>query len=194
MRAFAGVTLLFMLFLAAVPVAVQAKEWKSGELVSRETFKYGAFEARMKAAAGSGAISGFLTIVPDAGSTRPWQEMAFEFFGKSFGKNYQTQIIVPGPGEADIGNLPRSQNMMQHTSPTSFVDEFHTVRMEWTPSRLSFYYDGTKVREETDSSKYAQLLDSSKALPMEIRLTLWAGEKYFCKFSTKICLLIYYHD
>ena len=39
----------------------------------------------MKAAKGDGAITGFLIIVPDAGASDPWQEMAFEFFGKGDG-------------------------------------------------------------------------------------------------------------
>lgn len=65
--------------------------------------------------------------------------------------------------------------MKQHTSDTSFFDNFHTIRMEWTPKRLAFYYDGSLVREETDSGKYAQLMDASKAEPMNTRTTLWAG-------------------
>jgi endo-1,3-1,4-beta-glycanase ExoK len=130
----------------------------------------------MKAAKGSGAISGFLVINPDAGNTRPWQEIAFEFFGKSSGgKDYQTQIIVPGPQEHDIGSLPRSQNMVAETSDTSFFDNFHTVRMEWTPSRLSFFYDGKKIREETDTTKYSQFFDPSKTESANIRATLWGG-------------------
>lgn len=127
----------------------------------------------MKAAKGSGAISGFLVINPDAGETRPWQEIAFEFFGKSDGNEFQTQIIVPGPEESDIGSLPRSQNMVQHTSDTSIFDNFHTVRMEWTPTKLSFYYEGSLIREETDSSKYEQFFDPSKTEGANIRATLW---------------------
>lgn len=127
----------------------------------------------MKAAEGDGAISGFLVINPDSGRTNPWQEIAFEFFGKSDGNDFQTQIIIPGPEESDIGSLPRSQNMVQHTSDTSIFDDFHTVRMEWAPNKLSFYLDGSLLREETDASKYAQFFDPSKVQSANIRATLW---------------------
>jgi endo-1,3-1,4-beta-glycanase ExoK len=130
----------------------------------------------MKAAKGNGAISGFLVINPDAGGTSPWQEFAYEFFGKSNGNDYQTQIIVPGTRENDpTAQLPRSQNMVQHTSATSFFDNFHTLRMEWTPKSLTFFYDGNKIREETDATKYAQFFDPSKTQSANIRATLWAG-------------------
>ena len=128
----------------------------------------------MKAAKGSGAISGFLVINPDAGGTNPWQEFSFEFFGKN-DTQFQTQIIVPGVQEKDIGNLPRSQNMVQHESSTSTFDNFHTLRMEWTPKRLTFFYDGNKIREETDAIKYAQFFDPTKVQSANIRATLWAG-------------------
>lgn len=127
----------------------------------------------MKAAEGNGAISGFLVINPDAGATRPWQEIAFEFFGKSSGNSFQTQIIVPGPEEDDIGSLPRSQHMVQHTSDSSIFNNFHTVRMEWRPKKLSFYFDGSLIREETDSSTYEQFFNPSKTQNANIRATLW---------------------
>jgi hypothetical protein len=47
--------------------------------------------------------------------------------------------------------------------------------MEWTPTKLSFYFDGEKIREETDTSKYYQFFDPSKTESANIRATLWGG-------------------
>ena len=77
--------LVLVLALAACLAAAQAKDWQSGEIVSRETFTYGAFETRVKASRGSGGITGFIIIVPDAEHTA-WQELAVEFYGKGDGK------------------------------------------------------------------------------------------------------------
>ena len=74
-----------------------------------------------------------------------------------------------------MGALPRAQHIEEKTSPSSYFDSFHTARIEWEPKRLAFLYDGTLVREETDPSKFNQFFDASKVVPMEIRVTLWAG-------------------
>ena len=95
------------LLAASLPGLAHAKEWKSGEIVSRDFFTYGAFETRFKPAKGSGGISGFILIAKES---EPWQELAYEFFGKGT-PDYQTQIIVPGPPEPDpTARQPRSQH------------------------------------------------------------------------------------
>ena len=102
--------------------------------------------------------------------------MPIFFLAYSSSARYQTQIIIPGKPEDDpTAHSPRSQNMVETTSPVNFFDNFVTVRMEWTPKALSFYLDGTLVRQETDANKYSQLMDPSKTEPMNIRTSLWAG-------------------
>lgn len=69
-------------------VLSQQKEWKSGEIISQDTFLYGALETQVKASKGSGAITAFLFIKPD-NSQGGWQELAYEFFGKGSGHDLQ---------------------------------------------------------------------------------------------------------
>ncbi|MBK9579537.1 MAG: family 16 glycosylhydrolase [Fibrobacteres bacterium] len=145
----------------------QAKPWKSAELISKETFKYGAFEARVRAAEGSGMITTF--FLWKDGSELPgakWQEQDFEIWGKD--GLVQSQAMTPGD--------PRVEHTAVHRLPTKAWERYYTYRMEWTPKKLSFYIDGTKVREETDPVEFEKLLDPAKAEPAQLRTGLWAGD------------------
>ncbi|MBK8802715.1 MAG: carbohydrate-binding protein [Fibrobacteres bacterium] len=136
-------------------------------MISRETFKYGAFEARIRAAEGSGMIT-TLFLWKD-GSEIPgakWQEQDFEIWGKD--GLVQSQAMTPGN--------PRIEHTAVHRLPTKAWERYYTYRMEWTPTRLAFYIDGTKVREETDPVEFEKLLNPAKAEPAQLRTGLWAGD------------------
>lgn len=145
-----------------------AKPWKSAELITYENFKYGAYEARLRAASGSGLITTFFlwrhdSELPDV----EWKEMDFEIFGKN--GEYQTQIMTPNESG---GRIP---HRVYH-APAARADEvYHTYRMEWTPEHISFYVDGVLVRKVTDKEEFAKILDTDKASPMNIRLGVWAA-------------------
>lgn len=109
-------------------------------------------------------------IVPDP--LQGWQEIGWETFGRDTTR-YQTQIIVPSP-TLDPDGQPRIQYPIEGTNG-DLAGEFHTYRIEWTPSYISWLLDGSEVRRETDASKFARLFDASQVTPMEIRVTLWAG-------------------
>lgn len=146
---------------------IHAKAWKSAELISKETFKYGAFEARIRAAEGSGMITTF--FLWKDGSELPgakWQEQDFEIWGKD--GLVQSQAMTPGN--------PRVEHTAVHRLPTKAWERYFTYRMEWTPSKLAFYIDGTKVREETDPVEFEKLLNPAKAEPAQLRTGLWAGD------------------
>lgn len=164
-------TLLITFCLALSFAPARSKEWKSGELISKDTWLYGSFEASIKASPGSGGITGFVLIVPDP-RVDGWQELGWEIFGKDTSR-YQTQIIVPGPPDPD--GAPRSQYPIEGTAPSSLADSFHTYRIDWTPDYVAFSLDGKEVRRETDKTKFAKFFDASQVKPMQLRVTLWAG-------------------
>lgn len=148
--------------------SVAAKPWKSGEILSHEKFRYGAFEAKMKASQGSGAISCFYLLKD--GSWDPgqeWQEIDFEAFGKAGATSYQTQIMTPGD--------PRTQNNVFHSVSKPLSQDFHVYRMEWAPDSISFYFDGRLVRRETNRETFAKFFNPQRVEEMRLRLSLWVG-------------------
>jgi len=160
--------LAFLLLVASAHA--EAKPWKGAELGSQQTFKYGAFEARVRAAEGSGMITAF--FLWKYGSEVPgalWQEQDVEIFGRD-GK-YQTQLITPGKDGA-----PRTEHVVNHSLPSPASTRYYTYRMEWTPNYLAFFVDGQEVRRETDTVEFAKFLDPSQAEAAQIRLSLWAGD------------------
>lgn len=159
--------ILVMLFI--VPF-VNAKPWKGAEIITKEEFKYGAFEARIRAAKGSGLIVAFFLWKNDSElESTQWQEQDIEIFGRD--GRYQTQVMTPGN--------PRTENNVYHQLFTPAWENFYTYRMEWTPDYLAFYVDGHLVRKETDPIVYGKMLDSSRTEPAQLRLSLWAGNFYW---------------
>lgn len=154
--------------LLAAPAA--AKPWKGAELITHQTFRYGAFEARILAARGSGLITPFFlwkngSEVPGA----EWQEQDFEIFGRD--GRYQTQLMTPGTdGEQ------RTEHNLYHDLPQPAWERYYTYRMEWTPERLAFYVDGELVRMETDAEEYEKLMSPDSAEAAQLRVSLWAGD------------------
>lgn len=146
---------------------VSAKPWKGAELITREEYKYGAFEARIRGAEGSGMITAFFLWKNNSEhSNVPWQEQDFELFGKN--GRYQTQAMTPGN--------PRTENVTMHSLATPIWENYFTYRMEWTPEYLAWYVDGHLVRIETDPVVYEQMLDPEVTDPAQLRMSLWAGD------------------
>ncbi|SMF42786.1 glycoside hydrolase family 16 protein [Pseudobacteriovorax antillogorgiicola] len=161
----------YFLSLAACVVCSStfAKPYVSGEIVSQESYKYGRYEARMKAGWGSGTITAFF-LMKD-GSWLPgteWQELDFEIFGKGDGTRFQSQIMTPGD--------PRTQNNEYHRSETTLDENYHVYTIDWAPDYLAFYLDGQLMRYETDTETYNKFFDANRVEPMQLRLTYWAGD------------------
>jgi fibronectin type 3 domain-containing protein len=159
--------------LATLAALVTAKPWKSAEIGTTQNFKYGAFEARILSAPGSGMITTFFlwkngSEVPGA----QWQEQDFEMWGKN--GLVQTQAMTPG--NPSIPGSIRTEHVGVHTLPTKAWERYYTYRMEWTPKYLAYYINGTLVRKETDTVEYKKLLNPALAEPMQLRTGLWAGD------------------
>ena len=158
------------LSLAGLAASAQAKPWKGAEMITQQTFRYGAFEARILAARGSGMITPFFLYKDGsevAGGT--WEELDFEIFGKN--GRFQTQAMTPGTNGAQ-----RTEHVVVHDLPTLAWEHYYTYRMEWTPTALSFYVDGRLIRRETDAVVYAKLMDPNQTEPMRLRVSMWAGD------------------
>ena len=153
-----------------------AKPWKGAELITQQTFLYGAFEARIRAASGSGLITPFFLWKNNSELPgEEWQEQDFEIFGRDGG--YQTQLMTPGEdGEQ------RTEHHIYHRLPEPAWERYYTYRMEWTPEYLAFYVDGELVRMETDADEFGKLMSTARAEPAQLRVSLWAGDTAWSGF------------
>ncbi len=120
------------------------RNFACGEIQTRGRYHYGTYEARMKAASGSGLNSAFFTYIGPT-DKKPHDEIDFEVLGKNTGKVQLNQYVsakgdneklVPVEGGADAG--------------------FNDYAFVWEPQRLRYYVNGKLVHEVTDETKIPQ--------------------------------------
>lgn len=146
------------------------KPWKASETITSQTFKYGAFEARIRAVKGGGLITPFFLYKDGSENAGgEWEELDFEVFGRD--GSFQSQIMTPGK----TSGSNRTEHVAMHYPSTPAYDRFNTYRIEWTPDSLCFYYNGRQVRKETDKVEFAKLLDPAKTEAMRLRVSNWGG-------------------
>lgn len=140
------------------------KAYTSGELQSRETFRYGYFETRMRVPRGSGLVTGFFTYTRD-GHERTWEEIDVEILGRD---TRSIQLTYFRRGRDHIVTRPLGFDA---------ASDFHNYGFEWTPDKLRWYVDGTLVHEELGAS--APLPRAAQRLYLHLwnteTLTDWLG-------------------
>lgn len=128
--------------------------YAGGELRTLDSYGYGSFEVRMKAASGSGVVSSFFTY-DDA--TR--DEVTIEILGKDTTKlqvNYFTrgvgghETVIPLGFDAAAG--------------------YHTYRFFWAPGFIEWFVDGVKVHGEYGAR------GPLPTTPGRIMMNLWTGK------------------
>ena len=116
-------------------MTITEKRYSSGELQSRATYGHGYYEIIMKAAKGSGIISGFFTYTgPYFGKN--WNEIDIEILGRNTREASLTYFYQ---------GKPRS-----HTVKLEFdaAQGFHHYAFDWQPEYIRWYIDGILVHEE----------------------------------------------
>jgi len=141
-----------------------AKPYKAAEIYSKQTYKYGRYEMRMRVAKGSGVLSTFFTY--KNGSEQAgvfWEEIDIEIFGKNNATQWQSNVIIGT-------NRPTTKTEGLHTTPFSMGDGYHTYVLEWTPNYIAWYVDGTQTRRITGGQFVTSLTS-----PQDLRFNLWAA-------------------
>lgn len=112
-----------------------SKHYSSGEVSTQEQYRYGYFEARMRAARGSGLVSGFFTFAREGGETT-WDEIDIEILGRD------TQALR--------ASYYSGGQVRTVVVPLGFdaADASHTYGIEWSPKRIRWIVDGEVVHEE----------------------------------------------
>ncbi|ODV91211.1 glycoside hydrolase family 16 protein [Tortispora caseinolytica NRRL Y-17796] len=124
-------------------------------LSSKGYFFFGEVTAVLKASIGQGIIS-FLMLMSDTKD-----EIDFEWFGSS-SQRIQTNFFLQGAGSG------YGRGMDHHIGDVH--DEFHTYKVIWTETDMTFYIDGQLIRTEhaADPSGYPDT-------PMMARIGAWVG-------------------
>ena len=143
---------------------VAAKPYKAAEIYTNQAYKYGRYEVRMKVAKGSGVLSTFFTYKngSEVGNTF-WEEIDTEVFGKNNATQWQSNVIIGT-------NRPTTKTEGLHTAPVSLGDGYHTYVLEWTPSYVAWFLDGTQVRRISGGQFVTSLTN-----PQTARLNIWAA-------------------
>jgi len=142
-----------MLTLALDDTMSHDKPYTGGEFRSTDTFSYGKFTARMKAAKSDGIVSSFFLYTGD-----PWDEIDFEVLGKDTTK-VQLNYFVNGVGHhekmIDLG--------------FDAATGFHDYTIEYGKGYIVWYVDGTEKYRVTGAAS------SLPSHPMKIMVNLWPG-------------------
>ncbi|MBW4031759.1 MAG: glycoside hydrolase family 16 protein [Acidobacteria bacterium] len=119
--------------------AGQQVSFTSGHMESRQAFRYGRIESRIKVPAGAGLWPAFWTIgVGEPAiawpATGEIDIMEFINDAKTLYANVHADTSVGGQWDAQ-GKL---------TAPTSFADDWHIYSVDWTAELLVFKVDGSE--------------------------------------------------
>jgi endo-1,3-1,4-beta-glycanase ExoK len=111
------------------------KPLAGGEVQTRQLFRYGYFEVRMRVPRGDGLITGAFTYARREGRVAP-NEIDIEFLGKA------TRRV-----ELTIHENDRSTSR-KVTLPFDSADGFHSYAFDWQPGHVRWYADGVMIHEE----------------------------------------------
>ncbi len=106
----------------------------SGELQSRELYRYGYFEARLRMPRGSGLVGGVFTFTRPEGR-ESWYEIDMEVLGRDT-RRLELTYFSAGRETKHVIQLPFDA-----------ADGFHTYAFDWQPESIRWFVDGQLVHE-----------------------------------------------
>jgi len=144
-------------------VATGTKQYRSGAFASKQLFGYGRFEVEIKAASGSGLITGFF-LHRDA----PRQEIDVELAGDDPRSMLVNVYFNPGDDGAAI-NFGYRGAPCRIDLGFDATSDFHVYTVDWRPDRITWSVDGHVVHERVgwDPTPIPHL-------PMRLHANLWA--------------------
>jgi hypothetical protein len=157
--------LLLVALIAGSIASSFAKDYKAGEIQSKQAFLYGKFEFRMHCAVGSGMLTNFFLYKDGSektGAENRWEEVDIEVFGKDGCTIWQSNIITE---DYNGNNITRREGLHYGT-----FNAWHTYTLEWTPTSMKWLVDGNEVRNFTDRF----ILDRLTS-PERICFNIWAA-------------------
>jgi len=152
-----------LLVTSSLSTFAASKDYSSAEIYTADSWLYGKYMFRMRAAEGSGILSNFFLWKPESETSAvDWEEVDIEVFGKEGAKSLQSNIITDGTGWTTSEQV--------HTQEASFADDYHTFSLEWTPDYVAWYVDGVELRR-TEGGQAALLNNAA-----QLRFNFWASQ------------------
>ncbi|MCF3638940.1 glycoside hydrolase family 16 protein [Rhizobium sp. TRM95111] len=117
------------------------RKFACGEVQTRKRYGYGTYEARMKAATGSGLNSAFFSYIGPT-DKKPHDEIDFEVLGKNSAKVQVNQYVGGKGGNEKLVDVPGGAD-----------GGFNDYAFVWQKDRLRYYLNGKLVQEVSDPDK-----------------------------------------
>lgn len=123
----------------------RGKSYTGGGVISRERFRYGYYEARVKMHGGSGWHQSVWAMFAGDGTTTYPQQMRTEIDGMEFDsvtpwKGHMGLIKWKGPGASTSATC--TPGVYNGALGFDGSTGFHNYGFEWTPKEVKFYLDG----------------------------------------------------
>ena len=140
----------------------QNKPYKGAEIFTKQQYRYGKMEVRMRAAKASGIISNFFTYKngSEKGDTF-WEEIDIEVFGKNGARSWQSNMVT---GQGNGANLQRKEGVHNQNG---LGDAYHTYTIEWSPNKIVWKVDGRTIRTQ-NGGQASQIKN-----PASLRFNIW---------------------
>lgn len=139
------------------------RPFRSGAFASVETFGHGRFEAEIKAAAGSGLVTGFFLH-----RDTPRQEIDVEIAGSNPRRMLVNVFFNPGDDGATMSFGYRGSPYWIDLGFDA-TEDFHLYAIDWQPDRVVWLVDGKIVHERASWSP-----TPIPHLKMRLHGNLWA--------------------
>ena len=132
------------------------RAYAAGELRTKEFFKYGRFEVRMRAARGQGVISSFFAYRPV-----PWDEIDIEFLGRKTRAAQANLYVSPTETPVEVTPFPAL-----HDLAFDAAADFHVYAFEWDAAEIRWYVDGALIDKSSNPG-------AIPSLPLRLAVNVW---------------------
>ena len=112
-------------------------QYISGDVVSRETFRYGRYVSKVFTPNKKGTTTGFFTMYAGPDMTANWNSIEIEL----------VPSVDAHPVSLDLSYGDGSKRIQYQTyHDFQFGDQWHTYSFDWTPDYVSFSIDGQELK------------------------------------------------